>query len=131
MPLREATVQNLIRNDAAQCGEHLWRNNVGVLPNPETGQPVRYGLLNDNPKINKVIKSSDLIGPTRVLITPDMVGQMIAVFTAVEVKEEGWTFNPRDKREVAQKAFHDLILQIGGFAGFAQSVADYRSIIHR
>lgn len=130
MPLAESTVQNQIRDVSAQLGDYAWRNNVGVLRD-DTGRPVRYGLLNDNPKINKVIKSSDLIGLTRVFVTHEMVGQMLAVFTAVEVKEEGWTFNPSNTREVAQKAYIDLVLQAGGFAGFAQSVADYRSIVRK
>lgn len=128
MPLAESTVQNQIRDMGARLGDHLWRNNCGVLPDA-TGRPVRYGLCNDSPALNKVVKSSDLIGPTRITITPEMVGQVVAVFTAIEVKEEGWTFNPRNPREVAQKAFIDLVLQAGGFAGFAQSVADYRSIV--
>lgn len=130
MSLSESTVQNQIRDASAQLGDYAWRNNSGVLRD-DTGRPVRFGLGNDNPKINKVVKSSDLIGLTSLVITPDMVGQTVAVFTAVEVKEEGWTFNPRDARAVAQKAFIDIVLRAGGFAGFAQSVDDYRSIVKK
>ena len=126
--MNESSVQNHIRLAAAQQGNDLWRNNCGVLKD-DTGRPVRYGLANDNPKINKVIKSSDLIGLTRVFITPEMVGQVFGVFTAVEVKEEGWVFNPRDSHQAAQKAYIDLVLSAGGLAGFAQSVEDYRRII--
>lgn len=128
--LAETTVQNLIRGQAAALGDDLWRNNTGVLRNPETGQPVRYGLLNDSARINKVIKSSDLIGATKVLVTPDMIGRVLAVFTAIEVKEENWFYSGTD-REVAQKAFIDLVLRAGGFAGFARSVADYRRIVNK
>lgn len=127
--MKEFAVQNHIRLDAAQLGNYMWRNNVGVLMD-KTGRPVRYGLANENPKINKVCKSSDLIGITPVTITADMVGQTIGVFTAVEVKEEGWTLKPSDKRALAQKNFHDIVRKQGGLAGFAQSVEDYRSIIN-
>lgn len=129
MPLTEATVQNHIRDMSAQLGHYLWRNNVGVLPNPETNQPVRYGLLNDSPKLNKIIKSSDLVGPTSIMITPDMVGRMVAVFTAVEVKKEDWKYNPKSNHEVAQQAFIDLVRSAGGLAGFATSTEDYKRII--
>lgn len=128
--LSETGVQNHIRNEAALLGDHLWRNNIGSFVD-KRGIPVRFGLLNDSSKVNKVIKSSDLIGPTQVLITQDMVGSVLAVFTAVEVKEEGWKFNQNDDREVAQKAFHDLVLQAGGYAGFAQSIEDYRRIVKK
>ena len=128
--LAESTIQNYIRNESAVLGDDLWRNNNGVL-NDRQGRPVRFGLGNDSAKINKVCKSSDLIGLTKVIITPEMVGTMVGVFTAIEVKEEGWTFNPRDARAVAQKVFIDLVLQAGGYAGFAQSVDDYRRIVKK
>jgi hypothetical protein len=130
MTLAETTVQNHIRHLSGQFGDYLWRNNTGVLPDLE-GRPVRYGLCNDSPALNKALKSSDLIGATRVLITPEMVGQVLAVFTAVEVKEEGWKFRPSNPREVAQNAFINLVLNSGGFAGFAQSVEDYRRIVRK
>lgn len=128
--LAESTVQNHIRHMSAQLGDDLWRNNSGVL-NDVKGRPVRFGLGNDSAKINKVCKSSDLIGLTRVMVTPEMVGTVIAVFTAVEVKENGWVFNPRNDREVAQKTFIDFILRAGGYAGFAQSIDDYRRIVKK
>lgn len=128
--LSETTIQNQIRSQSAYLGDDLWRNNSGVLPDAK-GRPVRFGLGNDSPKVNKICKSSDLIGATRVLITPEMVDSVVAVFTAVEVKGEGWTFNPNNKREVAQKVFIDLVLQAGGYAGFAQSVDDYRRIVKK
>lgn len=130
MPLAESTVQNQIREASAHFDDYLWRNNTGVLRD-DTGRPVRYGLCNDSPRINKIMKSGDLIGLTQTLVTPGMVGQTIGVFTAVEVKEEGWIFNPKNEREVAQKAFVDLVLRCGGFAGFAQSVDDYRKIVKK
>lgn len=130
--LRESTTTSFVRLDAAQAGDVLWRNNIGVAP-PYTpgGRPVRYGLANETPAMNKVIKSSDLIGIHPLLITQQMVGRIIGQFLAVEMKEEGWVFNHLEEREVAQKNFHDIVRANGGRAGFATGVADYRRITDR
>lgn len=108
---------------------HLMRNNVGVLRDV-TGRPIRYGLLNETCEMNSRIKSSDLIGITVIKITPDMVGQNVAVFTAIECKSQDWkpSNNPRER---AQNNFIAWVLSLGGFAGFAKSVDDFRNIIRR
>lgn len=129
MPLSEGALQNHVRYVSSQMGNYLWRNNTGVLPNPETGRPVRYGLCNDSANLNKVLKSSDLIGLTKITITPDMVGHTVAIFTASEIKEEGWKFNPNNSREVAQKNFIDLVNNSGGRAAFIASVDDYIRLV--
>jgi len=126
--MKEAAVQNHIRLDAAYRGVELWRNNTGVLFD-ETGRPVRYGLANDSSKLNKEIKSSDLIGITPIIITADMVGKVVGVFTAIECKPDGWTYSERDERAVAQKRFHDIVLKNGAYAGFARNIQEYRKII--
>lgn len=77
-------------------------------------RPLRAGLREG---------SSDLIGWRTVTITPDMVGQRVAVFAAVEVKSE----TGRPTREQVQ--FLDVVRDAGGFAGIARSVADAREIL--
>lgn len=60
----ESAIQNKVRLAAAYAGLECWRNNVGVsMVIDEYGnkRPVRYGLANDSAKVNKEIKSSDLI----------------------------------------------------------------------
>lgn len=126
----ESELQDHIRVDAPNHGCILMRNNSGVLLD-QTGRPVRYGLMNDSKKVNDQIKSSDLIGFTRVTITPEMVGQTFAVFTAVEVKRPGWILNLKDARERAQQNFIEWIKIKGGFAGFAQSVDDLKAILFK
>lgn len=126
--MRESSVQQRIRLEAAGLGYDLWRNNVGVLLD-QTGRPVRYGLANDSPAVNAILKSSDLIGPTPTFIMPHHVGRVLAVFTAVECKPDGWHFAPSDERAVAQLNFHDKVRRAGGYAGFATSVEEYRKII--
>ncbi len=90
----------------------LWRNNVGALRD-QRGQLVRYGLCPG---------SSDLIGYRTIVITPDMVGKRLAVFAAVEVKDQA---APTEQ----QQAFLQLIEQAGGLAGVARSVPDALSIM--
>ena len=118
--LSEAGVQSRVLLGAAPLGFHLFRNNVGVLRNPDTGQPVRYGLANDSPAINKKWKSGDLIGFRTITITPEMVGQQVAVFVSRECKKEGWTYSG-DAHEAAQLNWANLVNRAGGDACFVSS----------
>ena len=126
--MRESAAASHIRLDAAYLGVELYRNNNGAFQD-ETGRWIRYGLCNESAQQSKLVKSSDLIGICPVTITPDMVGQTIGVFVAVETKPSGWKLLPSDDRGLAQKKFHDIVKKAGGFAGFASTVADFRNII--
>lgn len=117
MSSSEAYAQSLVRQEAADKGLHLWRNNVGVLKD-ERGRPVRFGLANESKQINEVLKSSDLIGWRPVLITPDMVGRTIAQFVSRECKPPGWKYTG-NAHEAAQLAWLHLVSQGGGDAAFA------------
>lgn len=112
----EANTQNIVRLTAANLGTVLWRNNVGagVLDN---GSFVRWGLANDTAAVNERIKSADLIGIRPVLVTQQMVGTIIGQFVSRECKAEGWRYRGT-KREIAQKAWADLIIGYGGDATF-------------
>lgn len=128
--MKEAACASHIRLDAAQIGDELWRNNTGVAFD-ESGRAVRFGLCNDSAKLSENIKSSDYIGITSVVITPEMVGQTIGVFTAIETKDSNWVFKETDKRAVAQLAFINIVLKAGGRAGFARTVQEYRNIVRK
>lgn len=117
----EARVQTLIRLEASQKGCRLWRNNVGVAMDDEGNRTVRYGLANDSKKMNKIIKSSDLIGIRPVLITADMVGTIIGQFVAREVKKEKWLYSASEE-EIAQLNYLELVESLGGDAQFANKV---------
>ena len=126
MSRSEAEVTPEIITAARQYyGATLLRNNSGAMKNPH-GSYVRFGL--GNVKKNNPFKSSDYIGVTPVVITQDMVGKTLAVFTCIELKKADWKYNEYDEREVLQKRFIDWIVDIGGFGGFAKSVSDLRGI---
>lgn len=125
----ESTVSQEVQIDAVQFQCILMRNNSGAFKD-ETGRLVRYGLNNVSKQHNERIKSSDLIGITRVLITKEMVGQTLGVFTAVEVKKEAWKPDKKlDKRETAQNNFINWVKSMGGYGGFANSVESLKNII--
>lgn len=109
----EAKVQNDIRIACGAGPARLWRNNTGALKDA-TGRLVRYGLCPG---------SSDLIGLRQVTITPDMVGQTIAQFVAIEVKDRG-------RATPEQERFITMVQQAGGLAGVARSVEDARRILN-
>lgn len=109
----------------------LFRNNVGVgwagklvnisalgVTAIQNARPLRAGLCEG---------SSDLIGWTSVVITPEMVGRRVAIFTAVEVKKPG------GKATAEQLNFLQRVQDAGGIAvlGFdeEQTVGDIRRII--
>lgn len=117
----EQNVQARVQLAAARRGAWILRNNSGAFAD-KTGRLVRFGLGNTSTAFNKVCKSSDLIGIEPVLITPEMVGQTIGRFYARECKPEGWTFNPNDAREVAQRKFIDKCNELGGNAAFTTGV---------
>ena len=113
----EAWAQSAVRLEASEKGVKLFRNNVGVLED-KTGRPVRYGLGNDSPKMNEVIKSGDLIGIRPVVILPHHVGHTFGQFVSREIKAPGWQFTGAG-RETAQLAWANLINSCGGDAAFA------------
>lgn len=118
----EAAVQADARLAYDALGWRISRNNVGVLLD-KRGVPVRYGLWNETAALNHQVKSSDLIGWRPRLITPDMVGEVIAQFVARECKPEGWTLAPPTDRaryahEQAQQRFIDMLNADGGDGAF-------------
>jgi len=110
-----------VRLHASSLGMKLFKNNSGVLLD-KTGRPVRFGLGNESKSLNQKIKSSDLIGFTPLVVTPEMLGKKVAIFTAIEVKSAGFIakkeYNQKT-REYAQDKFNQIVIEQGGIAGFA------------
>lgn len=113
----EAAVQQRICLKAAKNRMYLWRNNRGACTD-KTGRVIRYGLANDSSAIDERVKSSDLIGITPHLVTPEDVGQTLGIFTSIEVKRGDWRFKGTG-REEAQKRWLDIVNINGGIGVFA------------
>lgn len=122
----ETDIVRLIMLKLSKAGARIFRNNTG---NAWIGQSIRI----TKPQIISVttgdvvvknaryftaglcVGSSDLIGLKPVLITPEMVGKTVAVFTAVEVK----TATGRATKE--QVAFLQMVKDIGGISFIARN----------
>jgi len=87
----------------------LFRNNCGAV-DLGGGRLMRFGVGGKG--------ASDLIGYKSVVVTPDMVGKKIAVFTAFEVK------TPTGKVSADQNVFIQTVQSYGGIAGIVRSVDD-------
>lgn len=77
-------------------------------------RPLRAGLTTG---------SSDIIGFTTVVVTPEMVGARVAIFTAPEVKDG----TGRPSKD--QTNFLDHVRRGGGFAGVVRSEAEAVALV--
>lgn len=126
--MNEAVVQQQVRLELARRGAMVWRNNSGACFD-DTGRLIRYGLGNDSEKINKEIKSSDLIGIVPRIVTAEMVGSIVGFFTAIECKAKGWKPSPSNERERAQRRFHEVVKEYGGVAAFVSDPLEIQTLL--
>lgn len=120
--MNETTLMHRIMLALTNAGARVFRNNVGTgwagsahvcRGRPETvtlnpgdvlvrkARPLRAGLC---------VGSSDIIGWRAVVVTPDMVGRSVAIFTAVEVKSQSGALTTEQQR------FLGAVEQAGGIA---------------
>ena len=109
----EQSIQQHIRITCSTGATRLFRNNTGTLRD-QHGRPVSFGLCKG---------SADLIGYRSITITPDMVGQQVAVFTSIEVK------TPTGRIRPEQQQWLETVQAAGGIAGVARSVEDALRIV--
>lgn len=122
----EAYAQSQVVLEAPKYGCLLTRNNKGVLPD-KNGTPVRFGLFNETKVRGARIRSWDLVGFRKRLITPLMVGTIIGQFVGREIKEPGWHFGMGDpEHEAAQLKCTELALSYGCDVGFATGPGSFR-----
>ena len=112
----EDYVQARVRLAHAAAGGLAWRNNRGAMTDGR--RVVRYGLANDSHQLDKVVKSSDLVGIRPLLVEQRHVGATVGQFWCRECKPEGWVYTGTD-REVAQLRWIELVLAAGGDAAFS------------
>lgn len=99
-------------------GARVFRNNNGVARFEDNGKKrvIRYGLGKG---------TSDLIGWTPLVITKEIVGTTVAVFTALEGKK-----NPRDKLSEEQENFLSAVDQDGGVSGVFRSSDEALGVVN-
>lgn len=114
MALGETNIGKRIQKKLSALGSRLFRNNRGLFLTLDGTRKVRAGIEMDG--------SSDLIGYTKVEITPEMVGKKIAVITVCEVK------SLKGRVQDNQQLFINAIRAAGGFGFVARSEdeADYQ-----
>jgi len=131
MALSESAIMRMVMLKMSEIGSRVFRNNVGVgwtgnirrISNSgaihvkpgdiviENSRPLHSGLCTG---------SSDLIGWTPLVITSDMVGKTVALFTAAEIK------SAKGKVSSSQKLFIDAVNESGGIGFVARS--DIRAV---
>ena len=109
----EHEIQQRIRLACGRGPVRLWRNNTGALVDQQ-GRFVRFGLCKG---------SSDLIGLRKVVVTPEMVGQRIAQFVALEIKAPQGVVSPE------QQAFLRLVQELGGVASVCRSIEQAQAVL--
>lgn len=113
----EHRIQNEIRL-AISGKATLFRNNVGTAWTGDAAKLKDGSVLIRNPRVfhaGLCEGSSDLIGWRSLTITPEMVGQTVAVFAALEVKSK------TGRATAGQKNFCARVTEAGGFAGIVKS----------
>lgn len=93
----ETNIMNRIMLKMSQKGFLCWRNNTGLFKSLDGKQTVRVGQVG----------SSDIMAIKPTVITPDMVGQTVAVFVAVEVK------TATGRQSEAQKKWQTAVEKLG------------------
>jgi hypothetical protein len=109
----EHEIQQRIRLACGRGPVRLWRNNTGALVDQQ-GRFVRFGLCKG---------SSDLIGLRSLEITPELVGQRIAQFVALEIKSNSGVVSPE------QRAFLQAVQDLGGLAAVCRSVQQAQAVL--
>lgn len=107
-------------------GAKLFRNNTGTAWAGEViGKTKNTITLKDPRPLHAGLckGSSDLIGWLPVLITPDMIGQTVAVFSAIEAKTKTGRVSQDQINFIAN------VSQAGGRAGVARSKEDAKKIL--
>ena len=123
--MSEHAIQNTIRNALAGKGL-IFRANVG---SGWTGEAKRLPdgsvLLRNARPFNTGLPPgfSDLFGLVPVTVTPDMVGQQLAVFVALEVK------TTKGRASDKQQAFIRAVADNGGRAGIVRCAEDALKLI--
>lgn len=113
--------RRLFRNNVGRAWQGKWHRHPGGQVNLAPGtviiqhaRPIQVGLCDG---------SSDIIGMRSIQITPEMVGQRIAQFVAVEMK------TPKGATTEEQDRFIAMVEFMGGIAGVAKNVDEATKLL--
>lgn len=119
--MNEKSILNKMQLLASKLGHRLFRNNTGMAWQGQVQRidattimvrnatPIKFGLA---------VGSGDLIGGVPVVITSDMVGRTVLVFTNYEAKCNA----TRATKE--QRNFHDMVISLGGISMIERFTSD-------
>jgi hypothetical protein len=138
MATAETDITHAIQIAASKKGARLFKNVRGLFYTLGEVKELLAALGSGNTlRISKAVRalrqvraglqaegSSDLIGPRPLLITQEMVGTTIAVFSVIEVK------TPTGTVQGKQDDFMEFVRKIGGFAGVARSPEEALKILN-
>jgi hypothetical protein len=114
MAKAETDIVHRIMLEESKHGVVLHKNVRGMFLTLDGKQKIRAGL--------QCKGSGDLIGYTPTVITPDMVGKTVAIYTSIEVKTD------TGKPSKEQLDFSERVRSRGGRAGIARSPEEARKI---
>ena len=128
--MAEGEIGKRIMLRASELGKRLFRNNTAmgwagkVQINHEKDGSLTAVVRKAHPlHAGLCVGSSDLIGFTPTIVTQEMVGRVVAVFTAVEVKDG-------TKPTPEQLNFIEQVKKAGGIAGIAHSVDEFEGLLN-
>lgn len=121
---------DLMRRIQLACCEdpraRLWRNNVGEAWQGEILRKFGNCITLANVRrihVGLCTGSGDLIGGVSKLITPQMVGQRVFVFSNLEIKTPKGRVSPEQKNYIA------VVKSLGGIAGVARDEIEARKVL--
>ena len=123
--MKETDIQNSILIALSQAGHYCLRVNSGQFWGGEVLSHDGQMLLLKHPTkiMGAVAGTSDIIGCRTVTITPEMVGQQIAQFVALEVKRPG------EAPKKHQANYLAIMRGKGAVAGSARSVEEALALV--
>ena len=124
--MKESPVQKRILLECGHGDTRLFRQNVGKAWIGEYRR-LRNGdvIIKNARRFHSGVKGmSDLIGWHSVVITPEMVGRKVAIYTGLEVKGD------RGRPTKEQLQFISTVKTAGGIAGIARSPEDAHELLN-
>ena len=104
----EEIIQNILLNQPENV--RLFPSRAGFAWSGKANRKGRFTIIENAVPFHGMPDGfPDLCGWTSIVVTPEMVGQTVAIFTGIEAKTGKQTLKP------AQRRFKDIIERMGGF----------------